>query len=161
MHRLFARSATNGKGNARAKNIARTASRNTIFASAMTGYTIAPSAGKRASFTWRSRAIAEPMRIEFKIANDARLFAGLRGALEHIASQHGLAKPEQMEFALAAERECQSKLPVASSKDAFCDVTVDSFDDRVEIRITASSAGANGHAAAILIKHFQRNPAHS
>jgi hypothetical protein len=126
-----------------------------------TGYIIARIAGKRASFTWRSTANAETMRTEFKIANDPRLLAGFRGAVEHIASQHGLGKTEQMEFALAAERECQRKLAAGGSKDTGCDVTIDSFEDRMEIRIIPSAGGPNGHTPATLVKHFQRNPTHS
>lgn len=101
------------------------------------------------------------MRTEFKIADDPRLLAGLRGAVEHIANQHGLGKNEQMELAITAERECQRKLSDSGRSDAVCAVTIDSFEDRLEIRVDASPNSSNGHVPAILVKHFQRNPTHS
>ncbi|HEV2287694.1 MAG TPA: hypothetical protein VGR81_01935 [Candidatus Acidoferrales bacterium] len=101
------------------------------------------------------------MHIEFKITNDPRLFAGLRGAIEHISNQHGLGKADQIEFALAAERECQCKLSAGGSKEAFCEVAIDSFEDRIEIRVVAPANGPVPSASAPLVKHFQSDPARS
>lgn len=111
-----------------------------------------------------------------EITSDPRLHAGVRAALEHICERHGLNKEEQHELVASFENECASG--AGGSAGANCAVTIDEMDDRVEVTVGTArdpsgkinsreasaarqKAKANGAGVTVLVKHFQKNAAHS
>lgn len=127
-------------------------------------------------------------KTDLKITADPRLRAGVRGALECICERHGLSKAEQHELAAAVEKKCGEELHHA--QQSSCAVTIEESDDQIEVSVApaahsngaklgpsetnvASSGGPqkhhgggsqpqpNGRPAAVFMKRFHRNPAHS
>lgn len=115
---------------------------------------------------------------------DARLLAGLRGAVEHIAGRHGIGAEARLDFAAEVGQACRA---ARGKSDSPCIVTIDDFEDHVEIRVVAlgnlspaaalhSSSGkfatapracnaemakGAGRVSTTLVKYFHTNPAQS
>ncbi|HKV28657.1 MAG TPA: hypothetical protein VJN90_10340 [Candidatus Acidoferrales bacterium] len=70
-----------------------------------------------------------------KFSQDERLLAGVRGAVEHIASRHGLTDEERVNLGVATDQSCRKALLQAGESSALCSVTIDDFEDRVELSV--------------------------
>ncbi|MGH9710838.1 MAG: ATP-binding protein [Candidatus Acidiferrales bacterium] len=77
----------------------------------------------------------EHSRTEMKLSRDERLLAGVRGAVEHIANRHGLTADESIDLAFAAGQACRKVLVHLDELGALCIVTIDDFEDRVEVSV--------------------------
>ncbi len=93
---------------------------------------------------------AEPTRTELRLTRDERLLAGVRGAIERIGSRHG-ESVDCIDLALAAEKACREAMVQLDearlgNADSFCTVTIDDFEDRIEVRVEGprNSAPAGG-----------------
>ncbi|HEV2616089.1 MAG TPA: hypothetical protein VGU63_05710 [Candidatus Acidoferrales bacterium] len=70
-----------------------------------------------------------------KLSRDERLLAGVRGAVEHIANRHGLTNEERIDLGVAADQSCRRALVQLGESDPLCSVTIDDFEDRVELSV--------------------------
>jgi len=86
---------------------------------------------------------AEHTRTEMRFTGDDRLLAGVRGAIEHIGRRHDVADEERIDAAVASEQACRKAL-LQMEDDSVCTVTIDDFDDRVEVSVDSSRG--SGHA---------------
>ena len=87
---------------------------------------------------------AEHTRTELRFTKDERLLAGVRGAIEHIERAHGVPEGECVNLAVAAEQACREALAHADKSDSLCAVTVDNFEDHVEVSV--ENSGQPEHA---------------
>lgn len=87
----------------------------------------------------------ETSRIELKLDRDARLTAGVTGALIHVAESAGLGAEAQADLVAAAEDACSEALRLLSAADAKLSVTIKEFTDRIEValeyQVQAAQAG--------------------
>jgi len=86
---------------------------------------------------------AEHTRTELRFNGDERLLAGVRGAIEHIGRRHDVADEERIDAAVAAEQACRKAI-LQMEDDSLCVVTIDDFEDRVEVSV--ESPRCSGHA---------------
>lgn len=77
---------------------------------------------------------SEHTRTHLKLGRDPRLTAGVIGAVEHVARRAGLNGEQQARLVAAAEQTCRKVISQLDVRDPFCSVTVECFDDRIEIR---------------------------
>ncbi|MGH9727859.1 MAG: hypothetical protein ACRD33_07385 [Candidatus Acidiferrales bacterium] len=70
-----------------------------------------------------------------KLGRDERLLAGVRGAVEHIANRHGLTNEERTDLGVAADQSCRRALVQLGESEPLCSVTIDDFEDRVELSV--------------------------
>lgn len=131
----YACSATNQNDTAVARNTARIANRNTAFAYARTAYITALIAARLAKCIWPTLMSTEHRRTEMKLGRDERLLAGVRGAVEHIANRHGLTNEERTDLGVAADQSCRRALVQLGESEPLCSVTIDDFEDRVELSV--------------------------
>lgn len=73
-------------------------------------------------------------RIELKLDRDARLTAGVTGALIHVAESAGLDAEAQANLAAAAEDACSEALRLLTAA-AKLNVTIKEFTDRIEVAL--------------------------
>ena len=77
----------------------------------------------------------EPVRIAFRLDHDPLLVGVLRCAVQFQACNAGLDSETGADFARASEDVCRETLSKLTRSDGVLEVTVDTFDDRIEIAI--------------------------
>jgi hypothetical protein len=97
--------------------------------------TIVLTAAKRAKFMWRRIMTNEPVRVVFQLDRNPLLVGVLRCAVEFQALQAGLDTETCHEFAKACEDVCREALFQFTDADGGLEVTLDTFQDRIEISI--------------------------
>lgn len=115
--------------------IAATAVDKTAFASAWMANTIVLIAGKPAMFMWRRIMTDDSIRVVFHLDRNLLLVGVLRSAVEFQALQAGLHTESCPEFAKAFEDVCREALFQFTDADGRLEVTLDTFQDRIEISI--------------------------
>ena len=128
-------SATNRKKNAVARNIAPIANPKRAYACARTACITVLIVVRLAKCTLRIIVNAEHTRTELKFSKDERLLAGVRGAVEHVASRHALTVEERVDLGVAAEQACRAALVQLDETGSLCDVIIDDYEDRVEVSV--------------------------
>jgi hypothetical protein len=98
---------------------------------------------------------AELQKISLKITEDSRLRVGVLAALDHICERRGLTGEDKCELGVAIGKECEKILE--NQKEPNCVVTIDEMEGRMQVTVKSSS----GKVQATVVKHFQKNPAHS
>lgn len=78
---------------------------------------------------------AERTHTELKFTKDPRLLAGVRAAVEFVAARGGMSEAERASLAEASEKAACSALKHLSEGQSLCAITIEEFDDRIEIRI--------------------------
>ena len=119
----------------RAIAIAAIARDTTASASAWMAYTIARNAAKLAKFAWRRAMTNDPVRVVFQLDRSPLLLGVLRCAVEFQSLQAGLHTDSCPEFAKACEDVCREAFSQLTDSDGKLEVTLDKFDDRMEISI--------------------------
>jgi anti-sigma regulatory factor (Ser/Thr protein kinase) len=116
------------------------------------GSTIAPIAGKRATFVWWTRVAVEHSRTEVVVVDDPRLLAAVGGIVEHVGERVGLPAVEQRALAAATDEACRATFPLVGNHDLTLKIIIQDFPDRVEVTLEHNgepvpSAGLHTFAA--------------
>jgi len=122
------------------------------FDCAWTANTIARIAGKRVKSAWSHPMTDEPVRTVFHLDRDSRLVSVFCSAVEHQAAHAGLESGAAAQLAEAAGEVCREAISQGAGGDGGIDVTLDTFQDRMEVAIHYRSAempaGGSGSSAA-------------
>ena len=114
------------------------------------GCTIARTAARPATRAFPTPMKAEPSRAELIVPNDRRLFAAVAAVISHAGQQTGLSEAARKALSEAAIHACEQALELAigeSGDEPKVHVTVENFDDRVEV--TIGHQGAADPAAGL------------
>jgi hypothetical protein len=91
-----------------------------------------------------------------KLTSDARLVAGVGGAVGFFAALAGLDSQASANLIAAAEEACRDCFPQLSPDDPLLDVRIEDLADRIEVtlehrgRPAAGAAAASAHGTAAL-----------
>src|SRR5262249_20033770 len=136
--RLCACSATRRSRTAPARNTARSARGKRKCAFARTGFTTAPTAGKRAMLRWLTAVHTELRIISLRVDPDARLAAGAGGIARYLADSAGMASAASSE--LQAETVSACLQAFESLKQSALQIRYALYSDRIEIDLSAPDA---------------------
>jgi hypothetical protein len=87
-------------------------------------------------------------RVLLKLTSDARLLAGVGGAVAFFAALAGLDSQASANLIAAAEQACRDRFPQLSPDDPLLDVRIENLVDRIEVTLEHRSRPASGAAAA-------------
>ncbi|HJY88043.1 MAG TPA: hypothetical protein VKE24_14510 [Candidatus Acidoferrales bacterium] len=93
-------------------------------------------------------------RVLLKLTSDARLLAGVGGAIGFFAALAGLDSQASANLIAAAEEACRDCFPQLSPDDPLLDVRIENLTDRIQVtlehrsRPTPGAATASGHGTA-------------
>ena len=76
---------------------------------------------------------ANPTRIVLRLMSDARLTAGVAGAVVHVAELIGFSGDERAELAAVVEEASRDTFPLLTDPAGMVGVTLEQFPDRIEI----------------------------
>ena len=127
--------ATCRKANASATGTAVIVRDSMVSDCAWTANSIARIAGKLAKSAWSNPMTDEPVRTVFHLDKDSRLVSVFCSAVEHQAAQAGLEGGAGAQFAQAAGDVCREAISQGALGDHGIDVTLDKFQDRMEVVI--------------------------
>ena len=82
--------------------------------------------------------MSEYCRVELQLPNDPRATSAVSGAVEHLAGRAGFATAQQKEVAAAAEAACRAAFRRLGDYDSTVGVTVEEFEDRIEVTVEHS-----------------------
>ena len=111
------------------------------FDCAWTASIIVRIAGKLAKSAWSNLMTDEPVRVVFHLDHDSRLVGVFCSAVEHQAVHAGLDSSAGAQLAQAAGDVCREAISQGAGRDAGIDVTMDTFQDRMEVAIHYSGQG--------------------
>lgn len=130
---------------------------------AWTENTTARIAGKRVKSAWSNLMTNDPVRTVFHMDKDSRLVSVFCSAVEHQAAHAGLEETASAQLAQAAADVCREAMAQGGRGENGIDVTLDTFQDRMEVAIhyhgqglpvdasgNLAPAGAKPHAASNL-----------
>jgi hypothetical protein len=80
----------------------------------------------------------EHTRTELRLESNARLLGAVAPVILHAAQRVGLMPPVCEAFEHATEDICRQTLNLMNGRDPFLHVTVEDFDDRIEVTIEHS-----------------------
>ena len=103
------------------------------FDCAWTASIIVRIAGKLAKSAWSNLMTDEPVRVVFHLDHDSRLVGVFCSAVEHQAVHAGLDSSAGAQLAQAAGDVCREAISQGAGRDAGIDVTMDTFQDRMEV----------------------------
>ncbi len=90
-------------------------------------------------------------RVVLKLTRDARLVAGVGGAVGYFAEQAGLDAHARADLITATEEACQETFPLLTDADPILGVEIEGFPDRIEVTLEhqgpSNSTGAEGTGA--------------
>jgi anti-sigma regulatory factor (Ser/Thr protein kinase) len=89
----------------------------------------------------------EHARVEMKLPDDSRALPALEAAIEFLARRVGIPGDRQKSFALAAAEACRAAF--ARAGDGALRVTIEEFEDRVEVCLEQRGAGLAELAAKV------------
>jgi len=121
-----------------------------MFGFASTECTIVRIAAKHARFDWWTPVASEHSRTELIFENDARLLRAVGGVVQHASDHVGFAEETKQEFADAAEEACRETFPKENKNGTELRVTIEDFDDRVEVILDTTGEPLPKSAAAVL-----------
>lgn len=99
---------------------------------------IAPTAARPATHGFPTPMSAETSRAELTVPNDRRLFGALTAVIFRAGQRTGLEEAAQGALSDAATQACEQALELAvaeAGEEPKVHVTVENFDDRVEVTI--------------------------
>jgi len=122
------------------------------FGCAWTANIIARIAGKPVKSAWSNPMTNDPVRTVFHMDKDSRLVSVFCSAVEHQAAHAGLEGTASAQLAQAAGDVCREAMAQGGAGDHGIDVTLDTFQDRMEVAIHYRGQGlptdASGNLAA-------------
>jgi len=148
---FFVRNAISRKVNASAISTAATARGSTAFDCAWTANITARTAGKPAKSAWSNPMTTEPVRTVFHMDKDSRLVSVFCSAVEHQAAHAGLDSGAGANLAQAAGDSCREAMAQGGVGDHGIDVTLDTFQDRMEVAIHYRGQGLPTDASGSLV----------
>lgn len=133
--RFIVPNAIRRKANASAISIAAIARDSMACACAWTASIIARIAGKPAKSVWSNPMTDEPVRTVFHLDKDSRLVSVFCSAVEHQAAHAGLEGGAGADLAQAAGDVCREAMVQGGGGEHGIDVTLETFQDRLEVAI--------------------------
>ncbi len=82
--------------------------------------------------------MSEYCRVELRLPNDPRATSAVSGAVEHLAERAGFGTAQQKQVAAAAEAACRAAFRRLGDHDSTVGVTVEEFEDRIEVTVEHS-----------------------
>jgi hypothetical protein len=96
------------------------------------------------------RVASEHSRTELIIENDARLLRAVGGVVQHASDHVGFSEETKQELADAVEEACRETFPLGSKNGTELKVTIEDFDDRVEVILDSTGEPLPKNAIANL-----------
>ncbi len=81
---------------------------------------------------------SESNRVVLRIGRDPRLVAAAGAAVSHLAQVAGFDPQAQADLVAATEAVCRSALPLLTGSNGSFEVTIEGFDDRIEVTLEHS-----------------------
>ena len=106
-------------------------------------------------FDWWIRVASEHSRTELIIEHDARLLRAVGGVVQHASDHVGFAEETKQEFADAAEEACRETFHLGNKNGTELKVTIEDFDDRVEVILDSTGEPLPQAAISVLSPQVQ------